>query len=209
MDSIKYLCICLLASVTSEDTKGEGQMNKTKALILLGLALLLSSNLVLFANAKVLDKGDLSVGYAVVTNYDGQTVPLGANVVVTAMSTVQRVGGDPRVDVVAFTWINPAGQTVFEESVPAATNGTTYPEEDGALICYASSSYSPEAQGEWTVTVAFLDSIGICTQAYYPTLDMRATSFNVVPEVPLLGTAGVSAAMLLGLGIFKAKRKQQ
>jgi hypothetical protein len=178
-------------------------MNKTKALILLGLALLLSSNLVLFANAKVLDKGDLSVGYAVVTNYDGQTVPLGANVIVTAMST------EERVDVVNFTWINPAGQTVFKESVAATSNGTTYPEEDGTLIRYASSSYNPEAQGEWMVIAEFFDRIDVCIKAYYPTLDMRATSFNVVPEVPLLGTAGVSAAMLLGLGIFKAKRKQQ
>jgi hypothetical protein len=179
-------------------------MNKTKALILLGVALLLSSNLVLFANAKVtLNEGDLSVGYAVVTNYGDETVPLGATVVVTAMST------DARVDIVNFTWINPAGQTVFKESVAAASNGSTYPEEDGALIYYASSSYSPEAQGEWTVIVAFFDKTDLCTHAFYPTLDMRATSFNVVPEIPLLGTAGVSAAMLLGLGLFKAKRKQQ
>ena len=178
-------------------------MNKTRTLILLGVALLLSSSLVMLANAESLTEGDLSIGYAVTNNYDEETVPMGANVIVTAMTT------DNRVDTVNFTWVNPAGQTVFRETVTVSSNGSTYPETGGVPIYYAGSDYNPSAQGEWTVIVAFYDGPGICYYTFCPTLDMRATSFNVVPEVPLLGTAGVSVAMLLGLGIFKVKRKQQ
>ncbi len=177
-------------------------INKTRTLILLGVALLLSSTLVLSANAQVLDEGDLSIGFAVVNNYDDVTVPMGANVIVTAMTT------DSRVDTVNFTWVNPAGQTVFRETITVAANGSTYA-PNGKTIYYANSDYNPAVQGEWTVVVAFYDGPGICQFTFYPTLDMRATSFNVVPEVPLIGTAGVSAAMLLGFGIFKVKRKQQ
>ena len=177
-------------------------MINKRTLILLGVALLLSSTLVLSANATSLTEGDLSIGYAVVNNYDGVTVPMGANVVVDAMTT------DARVNYVNFTWVNPADQAVFSEIVAVSSNGTTYA-PNGKTIYYASSDYNPTAQGEWTVIVSFYDELHICYYVFYPTLDMRATTFNVIPEVPLLGTAGVSVAMLLGLGIFKVKRKQQ
>ena len=36
----------------------------------------------------------------------------------------------------------------------------------------------------------------------------RATSFNVIPEIPIIGTAGASIAMIAGF-TYKMKRKPQ
>ncbi len=178
-------------------------MNKTKALILLAVALLISSNLVLLANAKFNFNVDLSNSYAINCNYAEQTIPVGATVIVTAMTN------DTRSDSVNFTWVNPAGYTMFSEIINLISDGSTFPEIDDPIISYATSSYQPDTQGTWTVIVSFYDGPYICTHTFYPTLAMRTTWFNVIPEVPLIGTAGVSIAMLLGLGIFKVKRKQK
>ncbi|MCJ7762138.1 hypothetical protein MUP38_01630 [Candidatus Bathyarchaeota archaeon] len=47
---------------------------------------------------------------------------------------------------------------------------------------------------------------GICTCTH--TVARKATSFFVVPETPLIGTAGASIAMFAGLAV-KMKRKPQ
>ena len=37
---------------------------------------------------------------------------------------------------------------------------------------------------------------------------IRATSFNTIPDLPVVGTAGAIATMLLGLGMFLYKKKK-
>ncbi|MBN1244245.1 hypothetical protein JXA31_01465 [Candidatus Bathyarchaeota archaeon] len=143
--------------------------------------------------------GSLESGYAVTSNYHGIDVPSGAKVVVTAMTT------DWSVDKVTFIWKNPAGQVVFSETKQVYTNGTKYA---GKLIRYANSTFEPNAFGDWGVQAKFLDVHRICRCIWTEKVAKRATSFNVIPEVPIIGTAGASIAMLLGL-TYKLKRKSQ
>ena len=62
--------------------------------------------------------------------------------------------------------------------------------------------------GDWTVKALFIDQRGYCHCTCDSTLARKATSFFVVPEIPLIGTAGASIAMFAGLAV-KMKRKPQ
>jgi len=171
-------------------------MEKRNSLILSTLILLLISSFVMSVYA-INTTGSLASGYAVTSNYHGKDVPPGANVVVTAMTT------DSRVDKVTFIWKNPAGQVAFTETKPVYTNGTKF---NNKLIRYATSTYSPNTLGDWGVQAKFLDVHHLCRCTCTARLATRATSFNVIPEVPIIGTAGASIAMLLGF-TYKIKRK--
>jgi hypothetical protein len=143
--------------------------------------------------------GSLASGYAVTSNYHGVDVPPGASVVVTAMTT------DYSVDKVTFIWKNPAGQVAFKETKPVYTNGTRY---NGKLIRYANSTFAPNTIGDWGVQAKFLDVHNFCRWTWTERVARRATSFNVIPEVPVLGTAGASIIMLLGVA-YKTKRNKK
>ena len=174
-------------------------MNKIKTAILLGVLLLVSSNLIILANATTTpNEGSLNSGYAVTNNYHGTDVAPGTPVTVTAMTT------NSQVDFVTFIWKNAAGQVKYQENVKVFTNGTTY---NGHLVRYAISTHSPDSLGDWGVQAKFYDKIGFCHCSYDMRLATRSTSFNVVPEVPLLGTTGIAVAMVLGLTIYKKKQQ--
>ncbi len=175
-------------------------MNRIKIAILLGVMLLVSSSLMMLANATVTpNEGSLNSGYAVTNNYHGIDVSIGTPVIVTAMST------NHDVDYVKFIWMNAAGQVKYEEKVNVFTNGTTY---NGKLVRYAISTHTPDSMGDWGVQAKFYDRSGLLFFWQCDTkLATRATSFNVVPEVPLLGTAGIAAAMVLGLTVYKKKKQ--
>ena len=178
--------------------RGKGKLNKTKAAILIGIVLLISSNLVMLANATSYNEGSLTSGYAVTSNYHGLNVPIGAEVVVTASTT------NNRVDFVLFIWKDPAGHTVWQEAVKVTWDGTFFNSEK---VYSAQSTHKPEIVGDWGVQAKFFDEFNFCHFDFDIRLATRATSFNVVPELPLIGTAGASVAMVLGLALFKAKRK--
>jgi hypothetical protein len=179
---------------------GEWRMNKVRTAILLGVILLFASNIIIFANAtSTPDEGSLNSGYAITNNYHGIDTPLGASVKVTAMTT------NHDVDYVTFIWTNAAGQIKYQENVNVFTNGTTY---NGKLVRYAVSTHTADSLGDWGVQGKFYDRSGFFFFGCDERLATKATSFNVVPEVPLLGTAGIAAAMVLGLTVFKAKKKQ-
>ncbi len=176
-------------------------MNKIRASILLGILLLVSSNLLIFANATPPPNGNsLSTGYAITNNYQGKDVPLGASVNVTAMTT------NCDANFVTFIWKNAAGVIVYQENVDLKTNGTRY-NGYGPLIKYASSVQVADSLGNWNVEGNFYDEHGFWFWTCNDWLAMRSTSFNVVPEVPLLGTAGIAAAMALGLTVYKKKKQ--
>jgi len=143
------------------------------------------------------NSGSLKSGYAVTNNYHGIPVPSGAAVTVTAMTT------DSRVAEVTFIWKNPADQPVRTVTKPVYTNGTTF---NGKLVRYATDTYEPEAIGDWGVKAIFKDVrhfiIWTCTKI----VARRATSFNVIPEIPVIGTVGAAAAMIAGFA-WKMKRK--
>jgi hypothetical protein len=177
---------------------GERSMMKSKALILIALIVLISSTFTMVVNATTPNEGSLSSGYAVTSNWHGTDVPFGAQVIVTAMTT------NSRVDEVRFIWKNPTDKVDLDVTVNVFTNGTTF---DGKLVYYAISTFNPKVAGDWGVQVKFYDELHFCHFEYDIRLATRATSFNnVIPEAPVLGTAGISLAMVLGLAI-KARRK--
>lgn len=142
----------------------------------------------------------LGSGYAVTSNWHGIEVPMGSDVVVTAMTT------DDTVYQVTFLWKNPGDHTVWTDIVPVYSNGSTY---DGMLIYYANSTHTPEDLGDWGVQALFQSSDGKTKQGIEEVIAIRATSFNTIPEVPVIGTAGVVIAMLLGLGLFSTRRRKR
>src|SRR3990172_9842140 len=123
--------------------------------------------------------------YDVTSNYHGIDVPPGAQVVVTALTI------DDRVDKVRFIWRNAAGQVIWDETVDVFQNGTTY-DMSGTprVISYAKSIHSPDTLGDWEVKAKFLDQSGSGLRTETTRLATRATSFNVIPEIPVIGTAG-------------------
>jgi hypothetical protein len=171
-------------------------MKISKSILLSTLMLLFLSSCIAMVYATT-SWGSLSSGYAVTSNYHGIDAPSGATVVVTAMTT------DAKVDHVIFVWKNPAGQIIWADIQSVSSNGTEY---DGKLVYYAISMHEPEALGDWGVQAIFVDLNGIFRCHLRLFVARRATSFNVIPEVPIIGTAGASLAMLLGF-TYKIKRK--
>jgi len=145
----------------------------------------------------------LNSGYAVTTNYHGEDVIPGTVITATA-GTV-----DPNVLNVTFLWMFPNESIAFiDAEVAVWSDGTKWPDDTGALIYYAQSSFRPTAIGDWGVQAWFNGPGGHLHGPETDIIAIRATSFNVIPEVPVIGTAGAMIAMLLGLGLFWNKKKQ-
>ena len=144
----------------------------------------LLSSLVAVANAS-------SYTYELTSNYPGPDIPLGATVTVTAKTN------DPNAYKVLFTWLNPAEQPKLIETKTAISDGS---------FSVATSTLTLNQIGDWDVYAVFFDKFGNrCFSIIIP-VKIRHLSFNVIPEIPVIGTAGASIAMVLGLS-FKMKRK--
>jgi hypothetical protein len=136
--------------------------------------------------------------YELTNNYSGTSAPLDATVVVTAKIN------DPNAYKVVFTWLNPANQLELIEGENVQWDGSSY--IDGKEVWVASSTYTADVIGDWNVYAVFLDKFGKrCFSIVIP-VKIRHTSFNVIPEIPVIGTAGASLAMIAGFA-FKIKRK--
>jgi hypothetical protein len=146
----------------------------------------------------------LGTGYAITSNYHGKDVPLMATVIVTAGTL------DSRVTQVTFRWHRPNDTVVREVTIPVFTNGTTGQWNNGttALIKYAIDSFRPDLPGDWGVQAFFRDSGGKNRAGINDVIKIKATSFNVVPEVPF-GTAVILLSMFGALGVFAIKKKQR
>lgn len=147
----------------------------------------------------------LNSGYAITTNYHGEDVAPETAVNATAGTT------DANVQNVTFVWHFPDGTDAFTDpNVPVYSNGTTWTNSSGSfLIYYANSSHAPDVIGDWGVQAFFNGPGGHLRGQHSDIVAIRATSFNVIPEVPVIGTAGAVAVMLLGLGLFRSRRKSK
>ena len=148
---------------------------------------------------------NLNDGYDVTNNWHGIDAPVGATVVATALTT------DASVYQVTFIWKNPGGNPVWTEVVPVCSNGTTYTDNQGNTytIYYAEASpQKPGIIGDWGVEAVFQGPDATTKQDVEYVVAIRATSFNVIPEIPLIGTAGAATAMFAGLA-YKLKKKPQ
>jgi len=142
----------------------------------------------------------LNSGYAVTTDCHGIEVPPGTLVTATAGTT------DTDVENVTFLWKYPNETIAYTEAnVPVQSNGSMW---DGKLIYYAHSLYMPDVLGDWGVQALFIGKDGRTKANYNDVIMIRATSINVVPDFPVVGTAGALVSMLLGLTLFLHKRKR-
>lgn len=146
----------------------------------------------------------LGTGYAIDSDYHGINVPPGMPVTVSAGTL------DSRVTHITFRWHMPNDTARWEITVPVYTNGTTGQWNNGstALIRYANDTQTPDVLGDWGVQAFFRDSAGSEKAGLTNVIKVRATSFNTVPEIPIIGTAGAAVAMLLGLGFFMTRRRK-
>jgi hypothetical protein len=174
-------------------------MHVTKIAILTVIVLLCAASFMVPIKADSNNEGSLNSGYAVTSNYHGKDVPIGADVTVTAKTT------DSKTDFVLFIWKDPAGHIIWQEETKVTWDGTYF---GGKKVYSAQSVHKPETIGDWGVQAKFYDETRNKRGDIVDTrLATRATSFNVIPELPLIGTAGASAAMIFGLALFKIKRK--
>lgn len=159
----------------------------------------------------------ISSGYAVTTNWHGEDVPYGENVIAWAGTT------DTDVVEVLFRWKRP-DESVFAEVTVAISGPYTTPDvpigvtneisdwadgNHGITVYYASDTQTPDALGGWAVKAFFIGPGGTTKEGIEETIMIKATSFNVIPEVAIIGTAGAVVAMLLGLGFFYRKNSRQ
>jgi hypothetical protein len=160
----------------------------------------------------------INSNYAVTTNKHGQPVLIGESVTAWAGTTNQSVY------MVEFVWKNETDYIIFAENVTNFVNYTTpdhppdAPQEivkwatnkgnGGIPILYFNNTQIPNQLGNWTVQVFFYAPGGhLCGQGS-AIVAIKATSFHVVPDAPIVGTAGIITAMLFGLGLFKYKRNK-
>jgi hypothetical protein len=158
-----------------------------KKLLLVVLAIALNLTFIATASAA-------NYSYTLTANYaNGSNVPAGATMVLTASTD------NPNVCSIQFYWLNPSNE-------PVAPFPDTIKKPDDASTFTATSMKSVDEQGQWNAYAIFLDRFGNeCFRIALP-VQCKEMALHVVPEVPLLGTAGVSIAMILGL-VYTKKRK--
>jgi hypothetical protein len=180
-------------------------MRKIITFSVLALALAFSLAAVVYASSPPIT---LSDGYEIITNYHGVDVMVGTPVTAIAMTI------DPAVTQVTFLWKNPGSATMYTDVVPVYTNGTTGSGSvkgtsyTDVLVKFANATEIPDEIGDWGVQALFQDSGGKTIEGVENVLAIRARSFNVIPEIPVIGTLGASIAMVAGFA-YKMKRKPQ
>lgn len=157
-----------------------------------------------------------NAGYAVTTNWHGVYVPIGQTVVATAGTT------DLKVTKIEFIWRDPADRIIWVESVDVSMLITpdvppNVPDEviewanknQGITYLYAQSAYNPNATGEWGIQAIFYNATKPVGNKNDNFVVRKATSINVIPDAPVLGTAGLLSAMAISLGLFRFKHKKE
>jgi len=151
----------------------------------------------------------INSGYAVTTNWHGIDVPLGASVTAWAGTT------DSTVEKVEFIWKDADGNVVRDEMVtvdatldkyttpavppgapPEIVDWAQKPMNWGITIWYAQDTYPSvtDPLGDWSVKAKFINAFGQTVSSESDSFPVRATSFNVVPEVSF-GTIAILIAM--------------
>ena len=161
----------------------------------------------------------INSGYGLTTNWHGKEVPFGESV--TAWAGTR----DPDVTAIFFRWKRPDNSTYAEynnTSLLKCNNPSEIPSDapeeirdwaennpDKFPIWIATNTQIPDSLGDWCVKAFFIGPDGKTKEQVDNTIMIRATSFNVISDFPVVGTAGALIAMLLGLNLFiRRKRKR-
>jgi hypothetical protein len=157
----------------------------------------------------------LNSGYAIWTNYHGIDIPGGTEVTATAGTTEHPDSSAhnklPNVTAVRFRWMPPEGPDLYSPDLsdppkPLTWDGTTYFNE--WPVYTANDTQALDVFGDWGVQAWFYDSEGKLRNET-GIEKIRAVSVNVIPEIPVVGTAGAAAVMLLVLGLFWHIKKKR
>lgn len=130
--------------------------------------------------------------YFKLTSNHPNPIPNNINLMINAETNDQRITN------ITFEWYNPANQLIWNDSnVPVHYNGGYWE---------ANSTHTPNSLGTWTVN-ATTNPIpdDEQTRKNYLQFTMQIP-INNIPEIPIIGTAGLLAAMALGL--FYHKKQQ-
>jgi len=114
-----------------------------------------------------------------------------------------------KVCFILFKWFAPDGRLVHFRIFFAKPNGATWTNSSGTYTIYsAEDTYTPNIPGHWRVKVVFLGIGGYSIFYWYLCrFAIRTSSFNVIPEIPVLGSIGVASAMFSGFFVYKKKKK--
>jgi hypothetical protein len=156
-------------------------------------SLLISVAIVLFMTGYIA-LANATSNYTVTSNFHGYEAPPGTTIIVTASTS------DTSVEEVMFRWRDASGTLQWENVVPIS--------RESAVMLSAEDSYAPDSIGDWGVQALFIGADGKTKQQVEDVIAIRATSLNVVPEIPVLGTIGASIAMVAGL-TYEVKRKNK
>lgn len=182
---------------------------KTKLIILTPLLFIL-----LIAIVKA-PWASLSSGYAIWTNYHGEDIPVGTEVTATAGTTEHpnssRHNDFPNVTAVRFVWMPPdgSGDDIYnpplgQDPINLTWDGeTTY---EGWPVYTANDTQTLDLLGDWGVQAWFYNEGHLKSET--GVTKIRAVSVNTVPTIPVVGTAGAIAVMLLTLGLFWHKKRK-
>lgn len=170
-----------------------------KYALLSTLIVLVSISMAGFANAPW---STLGTGYAITSNVHGIDIPPATPITITAGTL------DTRVTHITFRWHMPNETISRQVTVPIFTNGTTGTWNNGtvALVRFATDTYSASILGDWGVQAFFQDSVGTARAGLEDVIKIRATSFNVIPEVPF-GTLTILVGMFGALIVFSLRKK--
>jgi len=151
----------------------------------------------------IAEENTLDSGYYATTNYGDDPIPSGEPVTVTAQTI------NPKVFFIVFRWYAPDGELARLRIRLVKSDGETWTNTSGTYIIYfAEDTYTPGIPGHWRIEVVFW---GINYDFIYcfclRRFAVRKTSFNVVPEIPVLGSVGSATAMFASFFIYKKKKK--
>ena len=188
---------------------------------------ILLASLLLLAGVNLADAqwNAIGSGFAVTTEWHGIDVPIGMSVTATAGWAPELIAQNSRVkdvqvETVEFIWRYPDGSVAFSETksivgplvTPALPPDPIHSdiiewatENLGITYWYAQSAMIPDTLGDWGVQAIFHNTIVTCGKNS-DTVKIRATSFNVVPEVPF-GTIVILLSWVGILGVFAVRKK--
>lgn len=174
--------------------RGERKVTKKAyPLVLITIGILAASVSVAQANWS-----EIASGYAITCDWHGVDILPGTLVTATAGTT------DASVSTITFQWKDPADNIVKTETIDVASNGTTYNDK---LVYWAHSSYAPDSIGKWTVKAIFNGANKNGNPAQRAQSVHVCGPSNVVPDIPVIGTAGALVTMFASLGMFLRKKR--
>ena len=154
----------------------------------------------------------LASGYQITTDHHGIGVLIGETVTAWADTTNLTTAE------VNFTWIFEDSETKREVTVTSYITWFTgedgWPEQPGVThgteVRRFIDSYGPfelDEIGDWAVKAKFINSYGQTWASDNDSFPVRATSFHVIPEVPL-GTIAIILTMFGAIGLFAIRKRK-